>query len=71
LAALDVHQTRVLGRSESKCGIAPFDRLVDQVMTRPPYDKARRVESIAKPFQWKFTRQDVMQLLSKTHCAAA
>jgi len=36
LAALDVHRARVLGRCELKNGIVPFDRLVDQVMTRPP-----------------------------------
>jgi hypothetical protein len=146
LAALDVHRARVLGRCELKNGIAPFDRLVDQVMTRPPYDEARRVfwivdngsghrgqravarlqsrfprlvlvhgpvhaswlnqieiyfsivqrkvltpndfsgldaaaerllefqsyyESIAKPFEWKFTRQDLTQLLSRLYPAAA
>jgi hypothetical protein len=43
LAALDVHQARVFGRCESANGIAPFDRLVEQVMTRPPYHDARRV----------------------------
>lgn len=43
LTALDVHHARVFGRCESKNGIAPFDRLVEQVMTRPPYDEARRV----------------------------
>jgi hypothetical protein len=43
IAALDVHHARVFGRCESKNGIAPFDRLVEQVMTRPPYDEARRV----------------------------
>jgi hypothetical protein len=43
LAALDVHHARVFGRCETKNGIAPFDRLVEQVMTRPPYDEARRV----------------------------
>lgn len=42
-AALDVHHTRVFGRCESANGIAPFDRLVEQVMTRPPYNDARRV----------------------------
>jgi hypothetical protein len=41
--ALDVHHARVFGRCETKNGIAPFDRLVEQVMTRPPYDEARRV----------------------------
>lgn len=43
LAALDVHHARVFGRCESSSGIAPFDRLVEQVMTRPPYNDARRV----------------------------
>jgi hypothetical protein len=146
LAALDVHHARLFGRCESKNGIDPFDRLVDQVMTRSPYDEARRVfwivdngsahrgpravarlqsryprlvlvhgplhaswlnqieiyfsivqrkvltpndfsgldavaerllafqryyESIAKPFEWKFTRHDLMQLLSKIDSAAA
>ena len=28
-------------------------------------------ESIAKPFEWKFTRQDLQQLLSKVELAAA
>src|SRR5437879_6343373 len=41
LAALDVHHARVFGRCELQNGIAPFDRLVDQVMTRPPYAEAR------------------------------
>lgn len=140
LAALDVHQARVFGRCEARSGIAPFDRLVEQVMTQPPYSEARRVfwivdngsahrgqasvarlqgkfprlrlvhgpvhaswlnqieiyfsivqrkvlspndfaglealaerllefqyhwETIAQPFQWKFTRQDLAKLLSK------
>jgi DDE superfamily endonuclease len=43
IAALDVHRARVYGRCETKNGIAPFDRLVEQVMTRPPYNDARRV----------------------------
>jgi len=30
-------------RCEAENGIAPFDRLVEQVMTRPPYTDARRV----------------------------
>jgi hypothetical protein len=140
IAALDVHHARVFGRCESKNGIAPFDRLVEQVMTRPPYDDARRVfwivdncsahrgsraverlqtryprlvlvhapvhaswlnqveiyfsivqrkvltpndfpdlnslaerlldfqyywEATARPFEWKFTRQDLMELMNK------
>ena len=43
IAALDVHHARVFGRCEAKNGIAPLDRLVEQVMTRPPYNDARRV----------------------------
>ncbi len=43
LAALDVHQARLFGRCEPTTGIAPFDRLVAQVMTLPPYRDARRV----------------------------
>ena len=43
IAALDIHHARVFGRCEATTGIAPFDRLVEQVMTRPPYNHARRV----------------------------
>ena len=43
LAAWDVHRARVSGRCEATTGIAPFDRLVDQVMTTEPYATARRV----------------------------
>ena len=43
LAALDVHRAKVFGRCEASTGIAPFARLVDQVMSQPPYDRARRV----------------------------
>lgn len=43
LAALDVHRAKLFGRCEQKSGIAPFGRLVDQVMRQPPYRKARRV----------------------------
>jgi len=43
LAVLDVHRTKLFSRCEPNTGIAPFDRLVDQVMTQPPYKGARRV----------------------------
>jgi hypothetical protein len=43
LAAWDVRRGKVFGRSERKGGIAPFDRLVWQVMTKEPYASARRV----------------------------
>lgn len=42
-AAYDVHQAQVIGRCEPTTGIAPFTRLVDQVMTTEPYASARRV----------------------------
>jgi hypothetical protein len=43
LAALDVHRAKLFGRCETTTGIAPFGRLVDHVMTTPPYRTARRV----------------------------
>ena len=43
LAALDVHHAKVFGRCERKNGIAPFERLVAQVMRQAPYNTARRV----------------------------
>jgi len=43
LAALDVHRAKLFGRCKAKRGIAPFDRLVAQVMAEPPYKDARRV----------------------------
>lgn len=43
IAAWDVHRAKVFGRCESTTGIEPFGRLVDQVMTQPPYCNAHRV----------------------------
>jgi transposase len=43
LAAWDVHHARLFGRCEPSTGIAPFDRLVAQVMTVEPYASAARV----------------------------
>jgi hypothetical protein len=43
LAAWDVHRAQVFGRCEPQTGIAPFGRLVDQVMSEEPYASARRV----------------------------
>ncbi len=126
LAALDVHQAKLFGRCEAKTGIAPFDRLVDQVMQQHPYRRARRVfwivdngsshrgpravqrlqgkypnlvlvhgpvhaswlnqieiyfsiiqrkvltpndfssrQTIARPFEWRFTRHDLTRLLRR------
>ncbi len=43
LAAWDVRRAKLFGRCEAKTGIAPFDRLVAQVMRQEPYRSARRV----------------------------
>ena len=43
LAAWDVQEGRVMGRCEAKTGLAPFGRLVEQVMGRPEYRNAARV----------------------------
>jgi len=43
LAAWDVRRAKVFGRCEPTTGIAPFGRLVAQVMRNEPYRAARRV----------------------------
>lgn len=43
LAAWDVRRAKVFGRCEPTTGIQPFGRLVEQVMSQPPYCTARRV----------------------------
>lgn len=43
LAALDVHRAKIFGRCEATTGIAPFERLMEQVMNQTPYCDARRV----------------------------
>ena len=43
LAAWDVHRAKVFGRCEATTGLAPFGRLVAQVMAQEPYRSARRV----------------------------
>ena len=43
IAALDVHRAKLFGRCERTTGIEPFDRLVAQVMSQPPYRGANRV----------------------------
>jgi len=47
LGAWDVHRGQVIGRCEHTTGIAPFSRLVEQVMTSEPYASANRVSWIA------------------------
>jgi len=42
-AAWDVHRAKVSGRCKAKTGIKPFNRLVKQVMSQPPYKTANRV----------------------------
>ncbi len=43
LAAWDVRRGGIVGRCEPTTGIAPFDRLVEQVLQQEPYRAARRV----------------------------
>jgi hypothetical protein len=43
LAFWDVRRGTVLGRCEAKTGIAPFGRLVDGLLARPPYHDAERL----------------------------
>ncbi len=43
IAAWDVKRAKVCGRCESRSGIVPFDRLVNDVMTQEPYLSAKRV----------------------------
>jgi transposase len=43
LAAYDVHQARVIGRTAPTTGIEPFGQLVEQVMSTKPYASAKRV----------------------------
>jgi len=43
IAAWDVHGAKVFGSCVPKSGIAPFDQLVDRVMSQEPYRSARRV----------------------------
>jgi hypothetical protein len=43
LAAWDVRRAKIHGRCERKTGIASFERLVHQVMSREPYRSAPRV----------------------------
>ncbi len=47
LAAWDVRRGYVIGRCEPKNGIKPFTRLVEQVMSREPYNSAERIFWIA------------------------
>src|SRR5262249_54999018 len=43
LAAWDVRRAKVFGRCDSTTGIAPFDSLVQLVMSQAPYRQAKRV----------------------------
>lgn len=43
LAAWDVHRAKIFGRCDVHSGIAPFDKLVELVMSQEPYRSARRV----------------------------
>jgi hypothetical protein len=43
LAAYDVHQATVFGRTEPTTGIGSFMTLVTQLMSQEPYASAKRV----------------------------
>jgi DDE superfamily endonuclease len=43
LAAWDVHRAKVFSRCEVKNGIAPVERLVNEVISQAPYNTGRRV----------------------------
>ncbi len=43
LAAWDVHRAKIFGRCETRSGIEPFDRLIEDVMGQEPYRSAARV----------------------------
>ena len=43
LAAWDVRRAKIFGCCDRTTGIGPFGRLVHQVMSQPPYRKAKRV----------------------------
>ena len=43
LAAWDVRRGYIMGRCEAKTGIAPFGRLVEQVLAQEPYRSAERL----------------------------
>jgi len=38
-----VHRAKVFGPLRKESGIAPVDRLIEEVMSREPYKSARRV----------------------------
>jgi hypothetical protein len=68
----------VIGRCERTTGIAPFTRLVNEVMSIEPYASARRglwiaahrafqdhYNRTAKTFDWTFSRTDLNKLLAR------
>jgi hypothetical protein len=72
----------VFGRCEAVNGIAPFDGLVEQVMTRPPYNDARRVfwivdncsvhrgQRAVERLRQRYPRRPVVQLVhAPTHAS--
>jgi len=64
IAALDVHHARLFGRCESKNGIAPFDRLVEQVMTRVGFSGLwTTVPRIAAPGPWSACKPAIPRLV--------
>jgi hypothetical protein len=69
----------VFGRCEAVNGIAPFDNLVEQVMTRPPYNDVRRVfwivdncsvhrgQRAVERLRQRYPRRPIVQLRACSH----
>jgi len=64
--ALDVHRAKLFGRCDVTIGIAPFDRLVTQVMTQSPY-QANCAERI-RGFEADDAVGDPAQSLARLTC---
>ena len=69
LAAWDVRHAKLFDRVEETTGIAPFGRLVDQVMRCEPYRSARRVFWIVDGGSSHY-RTTFPQRLGEAHCNA-
>lgn len=81
IAAWDVRRAKVFGLCAKSTGIEVYHQLVDLVMQQEPYRNLKtvekrllafqnRYEEIAKPFKWKFTKDDLNRILMKNSEAA-
>ncbi len=73
VAAWDVHRAKLFGRCEAKSGIAIVQRKVltpNDFASLPAVAERlaafeRYYETLATPFQWAFTRADLIKLLQR------